>query len=120
MDHPDQIDVKDKDREPHLCSLLTSVLWRLAHCKSTPGGPPAILSYGLRHTEHTLHALADTIHAFQLHGDNDCVSILSIVCISARCSLASSGGWLTASPRWAGLLPSCPTASGIRSTRYTR
>ncbi|XP_028033464.1 protein purity of essence isoform X1 [Bombyx mandarina] len=63
----------EKDKEPHLCALLASVLWRLAACKSTAGGPPGILSYGLRHSELTLHAFADTIHAFQLHGDHECI-----------------------------------------------
>lgn len=65
----------EPDREPHLCALLSSVLWKLTGCRSQTTGPPGILSYGLRHAEHTLHALADTIHAFQLHGDSDCVSI---------------------------------------------
>ncbi|KAL0896018.1 hypothetical protein ABMA27_012006 [Loxostege sticticalis] len=60
------------EREPHLCALLSSVLWRLAGCKSG-AGPPGILQYGLRHAEHTLHALADTVHAFQLHADPDCI-----------------------------------------------
>ncbi|KAJ0180973.1 hypothetical protein K1T71_003058 [Dendrolimus kikuchii] len=63
----------EKDKEPHVCALLMSVLWRLAACRSATGGPPGILSYGLRHVEHTLHALADTIHAFQLHADPSCV-----------------------------------------------
>ncbi|CAH2243765.1 jg12683 [Pararge aegeria aegeria] len=60
-------------KEPHLCALLISVLWKLAACRSQTAGPPGILSYGLRHVEHTLHALADTIHAFQLNSDSDCV-----------------------------------------------
>ncbi|KAG6463209.1 hypothetical protein O3G_MSEX013740 [Manduca sexta] len=70
---------EDKKKEPHLCVLLTSVLWRLTACRSSTGGPgggggpPAVLSYGLRHAEHTLHALADVIHAFQLHADNECI-----------------------------------------------
>ncbi|XP_026324095.1 E3 ubiquitin-protein ligase UBR4 isoform X3 [Hyposmocoma kahamanoa] len=62
-----------KDQEPHLCALLTSVLWRLAACRSATGGAPGILSYGLRHADHTLHALADTVHAFQLNADPDCI-----------------------------------------------
>lgn len=66
---------EDKEQEPHLCALLTSVLWRLAACRSATGGAPGILSYGLRHADHTLHALADTVHAFQLNADPDCVSI---------------------------------------------
>ncbi|XP_047533883.1 protein purity of essence isoform X2 [Vanessa atalanta] len=64
---------EEPDREPHLCALLSSVLWKLTACRSQTTGPPGILSYGLRHAEHTLHALADTIHAFQLHGDSDCI-----------------------------------------------
>lgn len=66
---------EDKDKEPHLCGLLTSVLWRLAACRTSTAQPPGILSYGLRHPDHTMHALADTIHAFQLHGEPECVSI---------------------------------------------
>ncbi|XP_072935202.1 E3 ubiquitin-protein ligase UBR4 isoform X5 [Epargyreus clarus] len=66
-------DEEGEGREAHVCALLTSVLWRLAACRSAAGGPPGILSYGLRHAEHTLHALADTIHAFQLHADSDCI-----------------------------------------------
>lgn len=69
------------EREPHLCALLSSVLWRLAGCKSG-AGPPGILQYGLRHAEHTLHALADTVHAFQLHADPDCVSVVSLSRVS--------------------------------------
>ncbi|XP_063828894.1 E3 ubiquitin-protein ligase UBR4 [Ostrinia nubilalis] len=69
----DQLQQQQQDeREPHLCALLTTVLWRLAGCKSG-AGPPGILQYGLRHAEHTLHALADTVHAFQLHADPECV-----------------------------------------------
>ncbi|XP_047525824.1 E3 ubiquitin-protein ligase UBR4 [Pieris napi] len=59
--------------EPHACALLASVLWKLAACKNQARGPPGILSYGLRHAEHTLHALADIIHAFQLNSDPECV-----------------------------------------------
>ncbi|KAJ2946624.1 hypothetical protein O0L34_g12681 [Tuta absoluta] len=64
---------QDSDHESHLCALLTNVLWRLAACKSAMGGAPGVLTYGLRHADHTLHALADTIHAFQLHGEPSCV-----------------------------------------------
>lgn len=64
---------QDKEKEGHVCALLTSVLWRLAAVRSAAGGPPGILSYGLRHAEHTLHALADIVHAFQLHADPDCI-----------------------------------------------
>ncbi|CAB3259165.1 unnamed protein product [Arctia plantaginis] len=64
---------EDKDKEPHLCGLLTSVLWRLTACRTSTAQPPGILSYGLRHPEHTMHALADTIHAFQLHGEPECI-----------------------------------------------
>ncbi|KAF9412274.1 hypothetical protein HW555_009165 [Spodoptera exigua] len=63
----------EKEKEPHLCALLTSVLWRLAACRASTAQPPGILSYGLRHPEHTMHALADTVHAFQLHGEPECV-----------------------------------------------
>ncbi|XP_069365949.1 E3 ubiquitin-protein ligase UBR4 isoform X13 [Maniola hyperantus] len=63
----------EPDKEPHLCALLVSVLWKLAGCRNQTAGPPGILSYGLRHVEHTLHALADTIHAFQLNSDSDCI-----------------------------------------------
>ncbi|KAJ8734252.1 hypothetical protein PYW07_014803 [Mythimna separata] len=64
----------EKDKEPHLCALLTSVLWRLAACRSSTAQPPGILSYGLRHPEHTMHALADTVHAFQLHAaEPECI-----------------------------------------------
>ncbi|XP_052737360.1 protein purity of essence isoform X1 [Bicyclus anynana] len=64
---------EEEDKEPHLCALLISVLWKLAGCRSHTAGPPGILSYGLRHVEHTLHALADTIHAFQLNSDPECI-----------------------------------------------
>ncbi|CAH0600763.1 unnamed protein product [Chrysodeixis includens] len=63
----------EKEKEPHLCALLTSVLWRLAACRSSTAQPPGILSYGLRHPEHTMHALADTVHAFQLHAEPECI-----------------------------------------------
>ncbi|XP_061383112.1 E3 ubiquitin-protein ligase UBR4 isoform X4 [Danaus plexippus] len=72
----------DTEREPHLCALLISVLWKLAACRNRAGGPPGILSYGLRHSEHTLHALADTIHAFQLHADSDCIDFGNEIYIS--------------------------------------
>nr|XP_049698342.1 E3 ubiquitin-protein ligase UBR4 isoform X2 [Helicoverpa armigera] len=64
---------QEKEKEPHLCALLTSVLWRLAACRTSTAQPPGILSYGLRHPEHTMHALADTVHAFQLHAEPECV-----------------------------------------------
>ncbi|KAL4709767.1 hypothetical protein ACJJTC_001221, partial [Scirpophaga incertulas] len=35
--------------------------------------PPGVLHHGLRHSDHVLHALADTVHAFQLAADADCV-----------------------------------------------
>ncbi|XP_061716898.1 protein purity of essence isoform X2 [Cydia pomonella] len=63
----------DASKDPHVIALLASVLWRLAACRSAAGGPPGVLSYGLRHVEHTLHALADIVHAFQLHADPCCV-----------------------------------------------
>ncbi|XP_038209068.1 E3 ubiquitin-protein ligase UBR4 isoform X2 [Zerene cesonia] len=63
----------DPEREPHVCALLLSVLWKLAACKNQAHGPPGVLSYGLRHAEPTLHALADTIHAFQLNADPECI-----------------------------------------------
>ncbi|XP_045509146.1 E3 ubiquitin-protein ligase UBR4 isoform X6 [Colias croceus] len=63
---------EDPEREPHVCALLLSVLWKLAACKNQAHGPPGVLSYGLRHAESTLHALADTIHAFQLNADPEC------------------------------------------------
>lgn len=65
---------EERKGEPHICSLLVSVLWRLASCRigTLSAG---VLSYGLRHPEHTLHALADTVHAFQLHSDADMVWI---------------------------------------------
>ncbi|CAH0722275.1 unnamed protein product, partial [Brenthis ino] len=66
---------EEEEREPHLCTLLSSVLWKLAACRNQTAGPPGILSYGLRHADHTLHALADTIHAFQMFGDADCIDI---------------------------------------------
>ncbi|XP_050663780.1 E3 ubiquitin-protein ligase UBR4 isoform X18 [Leptidea sinapis] len=59
--------------EPHLLVLLASVLWRLAECRRAARGPPGLLVYGLRHVEHTLHALADVVHAFQLHAHPDCI-----------------------------------------------
>ncbi|VVD06116.1 unnamed protein product [Leptidea sinapis] len=59
--------------EPHLLVLLASVLWRLAECRREARGPPGLLVYGLRHVEHTLHALADVVHAFQLHAHPDCI-----------------------------------------------
>lgn len=66
---------EERKGEPHICSLLVSVLWRLASCRigTLSAG---VLSYGLRHPEHTLHALADTVHAFQLHSDADMVWII--------------------------------------------
>ncbi|CAG4926444.1 unnamed protein product [Colias eurytheme] len=64
---------EDPEREPHVCALLLSVLWKLAACKNQAHGPPGVLSYGLRHAESTLHALADTIHAFQLNADPECI-----------------------------------------------
>ncbi|KAI8429562.1 hypothetical protein MSG28_000184 [Choristoneura fumiferana] len=51
---------EEKEREPHVCALLTSVLWRLAACRSAAGGPPGVLSYGLRHAEHAGAAAAAT------------------------------------------------------------
>lgn len=61
--------------DAHICALLVNVLWRLAACRASAGGVGGVLQYGLRHAETTLHALADTIHAFQLHGDPDMVNI---------------------------------------------
>ncbi|XP_013144239.1 PREDICTED: E3 ubiquitin-protein ligase UBR4 [Papilio polytes] len=37
------------------------------------GGGVGVLAHGLRHADHTLHALADILHAFQLHADNDAI-----------------------------------------------
>ncbi|CAH2989845.1 unnamed protein product [Chilo suppressalis] len=70
-----------EERDPHLIALVASVLWRLAECRTTQG-PPGILQYGLRHAEHTLHALADTLHAFQLHADSDCIEFGNQVYLS--------------------------------------
>ncbi|CAG5041717.1 unnamed protein product [Parnassius apollo] len=56
---------------PHLCALLVGVLWRLAGVRAPAVG--GVLVHGLRHVEHTLHALADTLHAFQMHADTDMI-----------------------------------------------
>ncbi|XP_041973883.1 protein purity of essence isoform X2 [Aricia agestis] len=60
---------------PHLVALLAGVLWKLAACRAAAvaGGAGGVLTYGLRHVEHTLHALADTVHAFQLHADSEMI-----------------------------------------------
>ncbi|XP_068628453.1 E3 ubiquitin-protein ligase UBR4 isoform X2 [Battus philenor] len=66
---------------PHLCALMCSVLWRLAAVRTAPG-PGGVLTHGLRHTEQTLHALADTLHAFQLHSDNDTIDFVNQIYLS--------------------------------------
>ncbi|XP_060810461.1 E3 ubiquitin-protein ligase UBR4 isoform X2 [Amyelois transitella] len=67
----DVLPQEGKEKESHLCALLSGVLWRLAGCRGAV--PPGVLQHGLRHADHTLHALADIVHAFQMHADADCV-----------------------------------------------
>ncbi|XP_013166692.1 PREDICTED: E3 ubiquitin-protein ligase UBR4 isoform X4 [Papilio xuthus] len=68
----DYTENKGESGTPHLCAMLCSVLWRLASVRAPPG-PGGVLAHGLRHADHTLHALADILHAFQLHADNDAI-----------------------------------------------